>query len=239
MPSDKKLNSNIYHLVCFSTSLNHSLCTVRGPVCVMPCYKPMLARKAEGRVCNVPMFLTRNDESEERHRLPYVWHSRSTWAVSATTEHTDCATKGGRCQTVCQWLHMLSMHGPCRQSRACRDALTEINPLSGVLFTSCLDWVCVVAEHRESGGYRTGRGGEQGDVSPKKETKKEPHDVWLFIQTNESAQGRPAGLVATLLAAVLPPWRPEVTTSLRTRGAYSTGSRGVGAGAAAGVAMGA
>lgn len=82
-------------------------------------------------------------------------------------------------------------------------------------------------------------GGEQGDVSPKKETKKEPHDVWLFIQTNESAQGRPAGLVATLLAAVLPPWRPEVTTSLRTRGAYSTGSRGVGAGAAAGVAMGA
>lgn len=114
-----------------------------------------------------------------------------------------------------------------------------MNPLSGVLFTSCLDWVCVVAEHRESGGYRTGRGGEQGDVSPKKETKKEPHDVWLFIQTNESAQGRPAGLVATLLAAVLPPWRPEVTTSLRTRGAYSTGSRGVGAGAAAGVAMGA
>ena len=97
----------------------------------------------------------------------------------------------------------------------------------------------MAAEHRESGGYRTGREGEQGDVSPNKETKKEPHDVWLFIQTNESAQGRPAGLVATLLAAVLPPWRPEVTTSLRTRGAYSTGSRGVGAGAAAGVAMGA
>lgn len=123
--------------------------------------------------------------------------------------------------------------------RACHDAITEMNPLSGVLFTSCLDWVCVVIEHRESGGYRTGRGGEQGDVSPKKETKKEPHNVWLFIQTNGSAQGRPAGLVATLLAAVLPPWRPEVTTSLRTRGAYSTGARGVGAGAAAGVAMGA
>lgn len=147
--------------------------------------------------------------------------------------------KGERCQTVCQWHHMLSMHGPYRQIRACHGALTEMNPLSGVLFTSCLDWVCVVAEHRESGGYRTGRGGEQGDVSPKKETKKEPQDVWLFIQTNKSAQGRPAGLVATLLAAVLPPWRPEVTTSLRTRGAYSTGSRGVGAGAAAGVAMGA
>ena len=89
----------------------------------------------------MPMFLTRNDESEERHRLPYVWHSRSTWVVSATTEHTDCATKGERCQTVCQWLHMLSMHGPCRQSRACRDALTEMNSLSGVLFTSCLDCV--------------------------------------------------------------------------------------------------
>lgn len=43
----------------------------------------------------MPMFLTRNDESEERHKLPYVWHSRSTWAVSATTEHTDCVTKGG------------------------------------------------------------------------------------------------------------------------------------------------
>ncbi len=141
MPSDKKLNDIIYHLFGFSTSLSHSLCTVRGPVCVMPCYKPMLARKAEGRVCNVPMFLTRNDESEERHRLPYVWHSRSTWVVSATTEHTDCATKGERCQTVCQWLHMLSMHGPCRQSRACRDALTEMNSLSGVLFTSCLDCV--------------------------------------------------------------------------------------------------
>ncbi len=110
MPSDNKFNNIIYHLFSFSTSLNHSLCTVRGPACVMPCYELTLARDAEGRAFNGSMFLTRNDESEECHRLPYVWHSRSTWAVSATTEHTDCATKGERCQTVCQWHHMLSMH---------------------------------------------------------------------------------------------------------------------------------
>jgi len=35
--------------------------------------------------------------------------------------------------------------------------------------------------------------------------KKEPHIVWLFCQASELAQGRPAGLVATLLAEVLPP----------------------------------
>ncbi len=171
MPSDKKLNDIIYHLFCFSTSLSHSLCTVRGPVCVMPCYKPMLARKAEGRVCNVPMFLTRNDESEERHRLPYVWHSRSTWVVSATTEHTDCATKGERCQTVCQWLHMLSMHGPCRQSRACRDALTEMNSLSGVLFTSCLD--CVWSLNiGKAADIEEWAGGRARRCQPKKRDKK-------------------------------------------------------------------
>ncbi len=89
MPSDKKLNYIICHLFGFSTSLSHSLCTMRGPVCVMPCYKPMLAREAEGRAFNGSMILTRNDESEECHRLSYAWHSRSTWAVSATTEHNQ------------------------------------------------------------------------------------------------------------------------------------------------------
>lgn len=52
--------------------------------------------------------------------------------------------------------------------------------------------------HDKGGGAGTGR-----DRSARK--KKEPHSVWLFDQISESAQGRPAGLVATLLAAVLPP----------------------------------
>lgn len=45
--------------------------------------------------------------------------------------------------------------------------------------------------------------GGQGETD--RRAKKEPHSVWPFDQVSESAQGRPAGLVATLLAAVLPP----------------------------------
>ncbi len=39
-------------------------------------------------------MLTKNDEGEECHRLPYVWHSRSTWAVSATTNTPTVLPKG-------------------------------------------------------------------------------------------------------------------------------------------------
>ncbi len=39
-------------------------------------------------------MLTKNDEGEECHRLPYVWHSRSTWVVSATTNTPTEQPKG-------------------------------------------------------------------------------------------------------------------------------------------------
>lgn len=54
----------------------------------------------------------------------------------------------------------------------------------------------------ESGRHHDDKGGQGQGIGAQ---KKEPHSVWLFDQVSESAQGRPAGLVATLLAAVLPP----------------------------------
>ena len=68
------------------------------------------------------------------------------------------------------------------------------------------------------------------------QAKKKSHTrCGSFIRPDKLGdQGRPAGLVATLTAAVLPPWRPELATSLRSSGACSTGSRGAGAGTAAG-----
>ena len=45
---------------------------------------------------------------------------------------------------------------------------------------------------------------EKGRKVDQRSKKKEPHVCGSFNQTSKLAQGRPAGLVATLLAAVLP-----------------------------------
>lgn len=60
----------------------------------------------------------------------------------------------------------------------------------------------VRVRHRNDGvKLKTGKA-----VGTGSQTKKEPHIVWLFYQASELVdQGRPAGLFATLTAAVLPP----------------------------------